>query len=124
MMIGSPGGRPGGLGKGSGKVCIRGLLVRTADRCNVVNAGIGSLSRHGVAGQTPVRAAGRVTSPMAAVLVTYYAMLAVKGTGSRTTPVPSILRITTEAKPPQTGSLHALPEIGFVHLAGAAQLGR
>jgi hypothetical protein len=58
MMIGSPGGRPGGLGKGSGRAYIRGLLVRTADRCTVDLAGIGSFSRHDVAGQAPVLCGG------------------------------------------------------------------
>ena len=50
MMIGSPGGRPGGLGKGSGKVRIRALLGQAAELCDVVTACIGSFSRHGCGG--------------------------------------------------------------------------
>lgn len=66
MMIGSPGGRPGGLGRGSGMAWIRRLLVRTAEPGTIAIAGIGLLSRGGGGGANA--GPGGSTSPMAAIL--------------------------------------------------------
>jgi hypothetical protein len=120
MMIGSPGGPPGGLGNGSGKASIRARRGRTEGRFDAVIECIGSFSRHGVAGQTPVLAAGRVTSPMAAISGAQYARVDGTGTGPlhRLAPLQRLPGRELSPKPEDS------PEIGFADFAGAAQLRR